>query len=136
MVPSADILTLQPLYSTVPSPKIVGPNWAPGDLYNDATTPLLAGGLGIGWARDVAVSVTGVIAGVIGAEVRIGVQTLPFVECATCPPGTTAPVVGSVYPMPVATHIPTPDASTPHATSAPETAKTPAPVPAAQFAPS
>jgi hypothetical protein len=102
----------------------------------DAVNPLLAGGRGNTLTRDNAESVTGVIAGVIGTGARIGVHTLPFTECATCPPVRTTPVSGSVYPMPVATHVPTPDASTPHATSVPEMAKIPRPVAAAQFAPS
>ena len=105
-------------------------------MYNDAANPVLVGGAGITFLRSFAGIVAGDIAGTIDAGARMGAQLRPLTECATCPPAMAAPVVGSVYPIPVATHVPTPDASTPHAMSVPDTAKTPAPVPAAQFAPS
>ena len=96
--------------------------------------PVFAGGTGIALSRvDI---IVGVNAGTIAVGARIGVHTLPFVEYATWPPGITTPVNRSVYPMPDATHVATPDASTPHATSVPEVENTPAPVPAAQLAPS
>ena len=92
-----------------------------------------AGGAIIALPRIVNVVVVGLR---MAVGVRIGVHTLPLIECATCPPVTNTPVIGSVYPIPVATHVATPDASTPHVTSVPEVENTPSPVAAAQFAPS
>ena len=83
-----------------------------------------------------------VVAGNVIAEspvevwVWIGVHNLPLVECAIWPPGMKTPVFWLVYPTPVATHVATPDASIPHATSVPDVENMPVPVAAAQLAPS
>jgi hypothetical protein len=98
--------------------------------------PVLAGGAIIALPRVVAGSVVALSTGEIAVVVLIGVHTLPFKEWDTWPPGISTPVNEFVKPTPVATHVATPEASTPHVTSVPEVENTPAPVAAAQFAPS
>ena len=136
MVPSAEILTENPLSSAAASPSISAPNIRHILLYVGGMNPVFdAGGDTIALPRVVADNVV-VVGAIMAVGLLISVQTLPFSECATWPPLLKTPVSGSVNPTPVATHVATPDASTPHVTSVPETAKIPRPVPAAQFAPS